>query len=176
MTLSPVLFSTVRRRRQNPKANDDWETPPDIFEDLDRQFAFTLDAAASRHNSKLPRYWSQEDDALTKDWQGERIWLNPPYSLVAHFMKKAATEPMKDNDCRVVLVAARIDTEWWHRWVMPYAAEVWTVYGRIHFLKNGQKVAGAAFPSAIVIYEPGKRLGSYLTVREYVQPRLRKKG
>lgn len=57
----------------------DWETPQDLFDRLNDEFHFTLDAAASDHNHKLPRYYTEKEDGLAQDWKGERVFCNPPY-------------------------------------------------------------------------------------------------
>ena len=57
----------------------DWETPQDLFDSLNSEFHFTLDAAASDHNHKLPHYYTEKEDGLAQDWGGERVFCNPPY-------------------------------------------------------------------------------------------------
>lgn len=49
---------------------DDWETPQSLFDKLNEHFHFTLDAAASDSNHKLPRYYTKETDGLIQDWGG----------------------------------------------------------------------------------------------------------
>lgn len=49
---------------------DDWETPQSLFDKLNEHFHFTLDAAASDSNHKLPRYYTKENDGLAQDWGG----------------------------------------------------------------------------------------------------------
>lgn len=39
-------------------AKNDWETPQDLFDELDREFHFTLDAAASPSNAKCAKYYT----------------------------------------------------------------------------------------------------------------------
>ncbi len=56
----------------------DWETPQAFFDDLDKEFHFTLDAAASDRNTKCERYYTEQDNALDKEW-GESTYCNPPY-------------------------------------------------------------------------------------------------
>ena len=51
-------------------ATDLWATPPDFFEELDREFHFNLDPCADETNHKTPRYFTKEDDGLSKDWGG----------------------------------------------------------------------------------------------------------
>lgn len=39
-----------------------WETPQKLFDELDAEFHFTLDVAASDENHKCARYFTQSDD------------------------------------------------------------------------------------------------------------------
>jgi hypothetical protein len=78
---------------------DDWETPDDLFDRLNGQFNFVLDAAANSTNRKCGRWFGPggvSEDALVVDWPLEEgnIWLNPPYSrgLQAKFVEKAVEE------------------------------------------------------------------------------------
>ena len=47
-----------------------WETPQRLFDELDAEFHFTLDAAASDGNHKCARYFTQSDDGLRQNWGG----------------------------------------------------------------------------------------------------------
>lgn len=55
----------------------DWETPRILFNELNRQYHFTLDAAASHTNHKVDRYFTADDDGLVQDWGGETVFCNP---------------------------------------------------------------------------------------------------
>lgn len=37
--------------------SDEWETPPDLFRELDQEFGFAVDLAALPHNTKCPRFY-----------------------------------------------------------------------------------------------------------------------
>ena len=50
----------------------------------------------------------------------------------------------------ICLLPARTDTAWWHRYVLPFAAEIHYLRGRIRFEGAG---SSAPFPSAVVIFE-----------------------
>jgi len=129
----------------------DWETPQDFFDALDAEFGFTLDAAASSHNAKCARYWTEEDDALVQRWKGI-VWCNPPYGrVVSDFVKKGFEEAQKGATV-VMLLPARTDTRWWHDWVMK-AAEIRLVRGRLRFV--GAK-SSAPFPSAVAVFRAGE--------------------
>jgi hypothetical protein len=62
-------------------ASDVWLTPPFI---LDALGPFDLDpcAAVAQPWATAKRMLTVEDDGLAHEWDG-RVWLNPPYGLVA---------------------------------------------------------------------------------------------
>jgi site-specific DNA-methyltransferase (adenine-specific) len=132
---------------------DDWATPQPIFDALDVEFGFDLDACADAANAKCSRFFSAADDGLAQDWRG-RVWLNPPYGRrgggIAAWMDKAR-EASVAGATVVCLVPARTDTRWWHESAMR-AAEVRLIRGRLHF---GAGHAPAPFPSAIVVFRSG---------------------
>ena len=68
---------------------ENWATPPALFEQLDQEFQFTLDACASATNYKVANYFDKEIDSLQQDWFGT-VWMNPPYGrTIGQWMKKA---------------------------------------------------------------------------------------
>lgn len=118
--MSLVGFKARNHPQQvaNP-AVDDRQTPPEVFDPLHARFGFTLDAAASAHNAKLPRFYSIEHDGLAQPWAGERVWCNPPYSSIEPWVRKAAKECQAE--VIVMLVPAnRTEQGWWQRWVEPF--------------------------------------------------------
>lgn len=113
----------------------DWTTPQDLFERLNTEFRFTLDVAASEHNSKCEWYICEEEDALTEDWEGV-CWLNPPYgegkNRLERWVEKAYLEANRGRAVVVMLIPARTNTNWWHKYCMN-AAEVRFICGRPKF-------------------------------------------
>jgi hypothetical protein len=83
-------------------------TPWEVFETLHREYRFTIDICATAENAKLPRYLTIEDDALTTDWSGERVWCNPPYRDIPPWLFHA-TEP----ELVAYLLPVRSDRRWW---------------------------------------------------------------
>ena len=71
----------------------EWETPQWLFDELDKEFHFTLDAAASKTNAKCSRFFNKKDDALTQKWEGV-VWCNPPYgkNVTGKWTEKALEE------------------------------------------------------------------------------------
>ena len=129
---------------------DDWETPCDLFNLLDREFDFELDVCANATNHKCPVYYNKEHDGLSMSWntRSRACWMNPPYSQAKLWIAKAAKEA--SATCRVVcLLAARTDTKIWQEVIFPLASNIRFLKGRVRFV--GAK-AGAPFPSAVVVF------------------------
>lgn len=127
---------------------DEWSTPDSVFEALDQEFHFTLDPCATAENHKCIRYFTKEKDGLERDWQGETVFCNPPYSQIKKWVEKAYREGIKDNTTVVLLVPARTDTKWFQSYVL-HRSEIRFIAGRIKF---GDAQYNAPFPSMIVIF------------------------
>lgn len=48
--------------------SDEWSTPQELFNQLDDEFHFDLDAAASQSNHKCKKYFDIASDGLTQNW------------------------------------------------------------------------------------------------------------
>ena len=131
---------------------DEWATPDDLFNRLNSEFRFNLDACATSDNTKCDDFFTKEQNGLIQSWAGRRVWCNPPYGrAVASFVKKAFLETTGGvglGAICVCLVAARTDTAWWQDYAMR-ASEIRLIRGRIKF---GASKSGAPFPSALLIF------------------------
>ena len=136
-----------------------WETPQSLFDELDREFHFTLDAAATPDNAKCARFYTPQDDALKQSWQtGGGVFCNPPYGRkISDFVKKAYTEFQNGVSPIVLLIPSRTDTQYFHNYIYG-KAEIRFLRGRLYFTNpNGSNEGRAPFPSMIVIYRNGAR-------------------
>lgn len=125
-------------------ATDMWETPKDLFDNLDEEFGFQTDVCAVKQNAKCQRFYTPEQDGLKQIWTGV-CWCNPPYGRgIEKWMKKA----YESNATVVCLVPARTDTRWFHDFVLG-KAEIRFIRGRLKF---GNSKNSAPFPSMLVIY------------------------
>jgi len=149
----PALGRASGARAIFSSASGEWTTPPDLFAELDREFRFNLDAAATEENALRTRYFTRADDALAQRWTG-RVFCNPPYGRsVGSWVRKArASVESGDAEVVVMLLPARTDTAWWHDHVV-HAAEVRFLRGRVRF---GDAASGAPFPSAVVVFRNGR--------------------
>ncbi len=127
---------------------DMWATPQALFDELHREFEFTLDVCATTGNAKCPAFYDEATDGLEQDWMGT-CWMNPPYGdAIAKWVTKAYTAA-QGGATVVCLLPARIDTGWW--WDCCRYGEVRFLRGRLKF---GDATNSAPFPSAVVIFGP----------------------
>lgn len=56
--------------QRNKNSTDEWATPQDLFDKLDEEFGFNLDPCADETNHKCDRYFTMNDDGLSKSWGG----------------------------------------------------------------------------------------------------------
>jgi phage N-6-adenine-methyltransferase len=126
-----------------------WGTPIEFFKTLDAEFNFTLDPCAAPDTAKCEKYYTKEDDGLTKDWSGEVVFCNPPYGReLPKWVEKCYTE-WKKGTTVVMLIPSRTDTRYFHDYILDQA-EVRFIKGRLKF--QGAKDP-APFPSMVVVYK-----------------------
>lgn len=152
-------------------SNDpNWETPQNLYEQLNAEFHFTTDVCATGETAKCEAYYTPETDGLSQTWQGV-CWMNPPYGKeISKWLQKAYNESLK-GAVVVCLIPSRTDTKYWHDYCMK-AAEIRFIKGRLKF---GGSTKPAPFPSAIIVfngthgllvsaYEVGQRKGKAVNV------------
>jgi len=126
----------------------EWETPTTVFEALNAEFHFTLDACATPENAKCPQYYTLAMNSLVQPWTGV-VFCNPPYGpTIGYWMLKAHASALAGATV-VCLVPARTDTTWWQ----TYATQgvVTFIPGRLTF---GGAKNPAPFPNALVVFRP----------------------
>ena len=147
-----------------------WRTPQALFNTLNAEFNFRVDAAADRANAKLPRFWDKEANGLAKPWEGERVWCNPPYNKIGPWVDKAQTA-----DLAVLLVPCTFSTAWARR-AMATTTEIRVFTERVAFEEppeltawreaNGKRPSGPAGAPMLLIFRRGwKTLEAHPTAR-----------
>ena len=134
--------------------SNEWETPEDFYNKLNNRFKFTLDPCSTHENHKCDKYYTMEDDGLSKSWQDEVAFVNPPYGDIGQWVKKAYEESTQNNAIVVMLIPVRTDTKYWHDYVMKGASKIFFVKGRLKFQNNmpQEKNNAAPFPSVVVVF------------------------
>lgn len=139
----------------------EWETPQDFFNELDREFNFTLDPCATFENAKCAEYYTKEDDGLRQEWWGT-VYMNPPYGReIGKWVAKASLEAALRGSTVVCLLPARTDTRWFHDHIWDdkkhqprEGVQLRLLRGRLKF---GGSKNSAPFPSMVVIFKEVSR-------------------
>lgn len=142
--LNKGLFSSIKQ---------DWCTPQELYNELNNEFNFVADVAATEKNKKVPFCYTPEIDGLKQSWVlGGFVFCNPPYNEIKKWVKKAYEENQKGARV-VMLIPARTDTTYFHDYIYN-KTEIRFLKGRLKFTdENGVKGnTNAPFPSMIVIW------------------------
>ncbi|HEO9971077.1 TPA: phage N-6-adenine-methyltransferase [Enterobacter hormaechei subsp. xiangfangensis] len=142
---------------------DLWRTPPALFASLDAEFCFQLDAAAAPHNALCRKFITAEQNTLETSWSDYLnvpgyVWMNPPYSDITPFVKKAATESA--NQIGTVMLVPADTSVGWFKEAIQTASEVrFITAGRLAFINpvTGKPVSGNNKGSMLIIWRPYPR-------------------
>lgn len=137
----------------------EYETPEDLFEELDEEFGFTLDPCSTHENAKCELHYTVQEDGLAQDWGDHVVFMNPPYGRAVRKWMQKAYESAHDGALVVCLVPARTGSGWWHDFAMK-ANDIRLLRGRLRFV--GSKHS-APFDSAVVVFH---RRGCRLTAMD----------
>ena len=110
-------------KNRNLNHKDDWATPQELYNKLDKEFNFDFDPCPLNPNF----------DGLEIRW-GERNFVNPPYSrmLKEAFIRKAFEQAQKGR-LSVMLLPVSTSTKIFHEVIYPNA-EIRFIKGRVQFI------------------------------------------
>ena len=128
--------------------SEEWETPQELFDELNGRFAFQLDVCATEGNAKCPDFYTRDQDGLKQSWS-HRNWMNPPYGRQLGVWCARADEEAKRGRFTVGLLPARTDTRWFHDFCKHWHCVF--LRGRLKF-KGAGKPNPAPFPSMLVYF------------------------
>lgn len=161
--------SKAVKHLQTITINDMWFTPQNLYEQGLKLAGFEpkLDVCAVYPFQKCFKFYSIIENGLDpkNKWNWD-FFMNPPYSNVKEWVKKAYEQHIQNNKNGLLLTYAKTDTKWWHEYVEG-KAEVHFIKGRIKFIlppiKDGcvwsyNKVSknSAPYPSCWIIYRSKK--------------------
>jgi site-specific DNA-methyltransferase (adenine-specific) len=143
--------------------DDNYATPPEFYEELNKRFYFDFDPCPYNENNI-------EVNGLNIEW-GMSNFINPPYSqkLKEAFIKKGIEEMKKGKVC-VFLIPVSTSTKLFHDYIKPNATEIEFVRGRIKFgkvdkdgnfyypINSKGKVQSGTKDSMIVVFDGRKNI------------------
>lgn len=92
-----------------------WQTPSELIQALTKIYPIALDVCANENNKVCGRYFSEEDDGLSKRWKtkGKYAFCNPPYSQIKRWAIYAREELYVHGNKSLVLLPVDTSTYWW---------------------------------------------------------------
>ena len=138
---------------------NEWYTPKKFYDQLHKEFNFTLDPCATPESAKCENYYTIIENGLIQDWDNHTVFVNPPYGRdIKNWIKKCYEESLK-GIVVVALIPARTDTRYWHDYIFNKAKDIRFLRGRIKFEKeDGTTGDSAPFPSAIIVWDIKDRI------------------
>ena len=148
--------------------SNEWATPQKFFDFLNEGYGFTLDPCATEENAKCKKFYTLADDGLSKNWDNEIVFMNPPYGGHTRDWLQKASEQRHKGTTTVCLIVSSTDRSYWHEIINKEADEILFLRGRIKF---GGKKTTAPFASALVIFKPeyARQKIGFLDYRQYHQ-------
>ena len=140
---------------------DAYQTPRELFAVLNSEFNFKSDVCASKENSLCHFYITEELNCLTQNWftmcidVGDYVWMNPPYSDIGPFVKRAAE--MASKGVGTVMLVMMDQSVGWYREAIKTCQEVRLIIGgRLAFIdpSTGKPAAGNNKGSMFLIWHP----------------------
>lgn len=135
--VKPNQYFKVTGNRYNGSNTPDivrdlWSTPSELVAWMESEYGdYDIDAAASKENAVCEKFYSKETNCLKRWWGGNKhIWLNPPYSNITPFVKKAI-EQMEHNNQIDILLPCDTSTGWFYE-AQQRAAEIIWITGEVY--------------------------------------------
>jgi transcriptional regulator with XRE-family HTH domain len=157
MRLLEVLAPRVRRRapersywgQADKDDRDSRFTPADFMDNIYSAFGkIDLDPCGHRLSPVIARrriLLSDGCDGLTEDWAGDLVFVNPPYSQLLQWLRRAHDQWLKGNVASVIcLIPVRTDSAWFHE-TLSADAEIYLLRGRVRFLDMRGKTQHTPF-------------------------------
>lgn len=83
--------------------SEEWATPQKVFDELNKEFEFTLDPCATPQNAKCEKFYTKDEDGLSKSWSGEIVYCNPPYGRqLEKWVRKAYNKTLQGGAKRLL--------------------------------------------------------------------------
>ncbi|URC25748.1 DNA adenine methyltransferase [Escherichia phage EC147] len=154
--VKPNQYFKVTGNRYNGSNTPDvvrdlWSTPSEVVTWMESEYGdYDIDAAASKENSVCEKFYSKETNCLKRWWgSNKHIWLNPPYSNITPFVKKAI-EQMEHNNQIDILLPCDTSTGWFYE-AQQKAAEIIWITGEVYQEEGTEysRTGRLAFTSAL---------------------------
>lgn len=145
----------MSQRQQSKSEKDDWQTPPRVYEPIQRTDGIDMDPCAAPDTNIGDINLTEEHDGLSTPWEGV-VFMNPEFSRKKTWIKRAIDEYLNNPAVERVYILTPDSTDvksWWHGLLRP--ACTWTVFfrGRVKYIdpESGEQEKSPPGGSALSI-------------------------
>lgn len=142
---------------------DEWQTPQELWDKLNKQYKFTFDCCANDPNSKCLTYSSDFKITQKSFCDNFICWMNPPFSKALEMFKHFFTVVEKGV---AIYRGDNLETQVWQKIILPEASWIFIPDKRINY--EGMNGKGSVFPSALIglNVEPPQNLKGVTLVKQ----------
>jgi site-specific DNA-methyltransferase (adenine-specific) len=164
MPEEPAFANDVRGSRDS-SLDDRFQTPRWLFDVLNNDYAFRLDACAEKEVAKCADFFRPKQDALRQGWAKFGIvFCNPPYNW--HQLERWVVKGFDEAQmgATVVMLLPYFKSYSWFRYVVIPFAEIRQIQGLVIYPGYGNQKGkcagnrgGRPFDSVVAVFRKGQR-------------------
>lgn len=138
-----------------PGSRDCRFTPPNFLHEVEFVLGGDIDLDPCGHPDAAVRahtVYTEADDGLARRWEGQRIFVNPPYSRAADWIRKSHRAWTEGAGRILLLVPAQTHTRAFHESVVPYADTFLLGFRLPFFTPENPVPTEAPFAMMVVVF------------------------
>lgn len=137
-----IIVDAYSKSKTPKEDRDKRQTPISVFNRIQELIKIPIvhDVCAEYHTAKCVSFWTEEDNAFSKDWLEPltgfslpvALWMNPPFSNPTPWLEKAY-ETSQRGGIIVALLPDDRSVKWYQNWVEDKAQIIYVPDHRISF-------------------------------------------
>jgi len=140
---------------------DDWITPPELIDDIQRAVTIDIDPCAHEQTSHgtVNLRLEDGDDGLEADWVDETdvdnpvAYVNPPFSYKTEWLQKVVEERQNGLQTAIVVTPDGTDViSWYHGYIAKHSTVQCFCKGRVSYVEDGEKAGSPTFGTMITVF------------------------
>lgn len=137
----------------DPREKDgEYETPAKLYDPINAEFGFTLDAAATALNTKCQKFFTKDQNGLLQDWGKETVWCQPPFESIRPWLEKANDASLRGATV-VMLCPLTVHLVRQSSLKLISRAEFRLIWDDPKFIHHGKTIT-LPFPLCLLIFRP----------------------
>jgi hypothetical protein len=112
-----------------------------------------LDAFATAKNARLESFWTEKENAFSKNWNGKCLWLNPPWTKLSEVVEKIISERASG-----ILICPKWNVDWLKK-IQPYVLTEYNFGAKWHLFRteSGKLMPPPKWQTVAIFFDAGLR-------------------